>query len=192
MKTRYKNLMLASALLALLISTLHANAFYDPNLGRWINRDPIEETGGLNLYAFLENHGINDVDPLGLCDDCSGDCKKVKPITVTSCTVEGLETKGDCPPKLGSRICDMLKDAAKNKKELDLSTCAGGGCSCQNWKEEQISGSYEQDIPGYTFCWTYLGGIQDCNKPNVRKCTITKGKVKVTATGSTSTGECKK
>ena len=26
---------------------------YDPNLGRWINRDPIEERGGLNVYGYI-------------------------------------------------------------------------------------------------------------------------------------------
>ena len=28
---------------------------YSPTLGRWLSRDPIEEQGGLNLYAFCKN-----------------------------------------------------------------------------------------------------------------------------------------
>ena len=40
--------------------------FYDPNLQRWLNRDPIGEVGGINLYQFVGNDPINDVDPLGL------------------------------------------------------------------------------------------------------------------------------
>jgi RHS repeat-associated protein len=40
--------------------------FYDPELQRWLNRDPIEEAGGLNLYTFLGNTPVNMVDPLGL------------------------------------------------------------------------------------------------------------------------------
>jgi len=40
--------------------------FYDPNLQRWINRDPIEEAGGINLYGFLYNDPLNWIDPLGL------------------------------------------------------------------------------------------------------------------------------
>jgi RHS repeat-associated protein len=39
--------------------------FYDPTRGRWLNRDPIEEDGGLNLYAFCGNDGVNAVDVLG-------------------------------------------------------------------------------------------------------------------------------
>ena len=40
--------------------------FYSPNLGRFINRDPIEEQGGINLYAFVANNPINRWDYLGL------------------------------------------------------------------------------------------------------------------------------
>jgi RHS repeat-associated protein len=40
--------------------------FYNPLTGRWINRDPIEEKGGLNLYGFVENDGVNEFDVLGL------------------------------------------------------------------------------------------------------------------------------
>jgi RHS repeat-associated protein len=42
--------------------------FYDPSNGRWLNRDPIEEEGGVNLYNFVENNPINWVDFLGLVD----------------------------------------------------------------------------------------------------------------------------
>jgi RHS repeat-associated protein len=33
--------------------------------GRWLSRDPIEELGGLNLYAFVRNAPVTAVDPLG-------------------------------------------------------------------------------------------------------------------------------
>jgi RHS repeat-associated protein len=43
---------------------------YDPNLGRWISRDPIGEKGGLYLYRYCFSDPINLIDPLGL--SCTG------------------------------------------------------------------------------------------------------------------------
>ena len=40
--------------------------YYDPVTGRWPSRDPIEETGGINLYGFVGNDGIDKYDALGL------------------------------------------------------------------------------------------------------------------------------
>jgi len=40
--------------------------YYNPVLGRWPSRDPIEEEGGLNFYGFVGNSPILGVDPLGL------------------------------------------------------------------------------------------------------------------------------
>lgn len=39
--------------------------FYHPILMRWFNRDPIEEDGGVNLYAACANALINGFDILG-------------------------------------------------------------------------------------------------------------------------------
>jgi hypothetical protein len=41
--------------------------YYNSELGRWTNRDPIgEEGGGPNLYVYIENSVAGDVDYLGL------------------------------------------------------------------------------------------------------------------------------
>jgi uncharacterized protein RhaS with RHS repeats len=39
--------------------------FYDPTLQRWLNRDPIFESGGINLYGFVGNNPMMFVDPFG-------------------------------------------------------------------------------------------------------------------------------
>jgi RHS repeat-associated protein len=39
--------------------------WYDASNGRWINRDPIEEKGGLNLYGFVYNKPYGWIDVLG-------------------------------------------------------------------------------------------------------------------------------
>jgi RHS repeat-associated protein len=40
--------------------------FYSPSLGRWINRDPIGELGGINVYGFVRNSPLGNLDKLGL------------------------------------------------------------------------------------------------------------------------------
>jgi len=48
----------------------YGHRYYSPSLGRFINRDPIGEQGGINLYAFVGNDPINGVDVLGLVRNC--------------------------------------------------------------------------------------------------------------------------
>jgi RHS repeat-associated protein len=40
--------------------------FYDPNLQRWVNRDPAGEMGGINLFGYIANDALNYVDIWGL------------------------------------------------------------------------------------------------------------------------------
>jgi RHS repeat-associated protein len=40
--------------------------YYDPIIGRWPSRDPIEERGGVNLYGFVFANPTNAIDILGL------------------------------------------------------------------------------------------------------------------------------
>jgi len=39
--------------------------YYDPNLQRWLNRDPIGEKGGINLYDFVMNDTQDKIDIYG-------------------------------------------------------------------------------------------------------------------------------
>jgi len=40
--------------------------FYDPQAQRWINRDPLGEAGGMNLYQFVKGNPSKHYDPHGL------------------------------------------------------------------------------------------------------------------------------
>jgi RHS repeat-associated protein len=40
--------------------------FYDPSLQRWLNRDPVGEPGGVNLYRFVRNQPTFQTDNYGL------------------------------------------------------------------------------------------------------------------------------
>jgi uncharacterized protein RhaS with RHS repeats len=59
---------LLKLLLLLVALSNFAHAFYDPGQGRWVSRDPIGEQGGVNLYGFVGNDGVNGIDYLGLQD----------------------------------------------------------------------------------------------------------------------------
>jgi RHS repeat-associated protein len=46
---------------------------YDPNLGRWLSRDPLKDAEveeGYNLYCYVHNNPVNFTDPLGLHSCC--------------------------------------------------------------------------------------------------------------------------
>lgn len=47
-----------------LVCYLHR--YYSPSTGRWLSKDPIAEKGGLNLYTFVRNDGVNRSDKYGL------------------------------------------------------------------------------------------------------------------------------
>jgi RHS repeat-associated protein len=38
---------------------------YDPGTGRWLSRDPIEEAGGVNLYAYVGGNPVSRIDSDG-------------------------------------------------------------------------------------------------------------------------------
>ena len=46
----------------------YAYRYYDPVTGRWPSRDPIGERGGINLYGFVGNNGIDRWDYLGMAN----------------------------------------------------------------------------------------------------------------------------
>ena len=46
--------------------TYYTYRYYDPVTGRWPSKDPIGENGGVNLYGFVGNNGVDYYDRLGL------------------------------------------------------------------------------------------------------------------------------
>jgi hypothetical protein len=80
-------------------------AFYNPVTGRWLNRDPVEEKGGRNPMAFVDNSPLNRYDYLGLAGSCCA------------------------PEKSCAEICQMAL------KDDDIAWfIGGGGVVCYNGK----------------------------------------------------------
>ncbi|MBJ7257663.1 MAG: RHS repeat-associated core domain-containing protein [Akkermansiaceae bacterium] len=67
------------ALVHLVFLANSAQAHYDPNVGRWLSRDPIMEEGGVNLYGFVGNDSVNHIDNQGL--------EKSPDVKVSNCTI---------------------------------------------------------------------------------------------------------
>ncbi len=103
--------------------------YYEPNLQRWPNRDPLGESGfealralrpfiaekmNANPYSFVKNDGVNKSDPLGLMDSVTlgilGCIRSGKPPAECFCEIiapGGQEA--ECEQKLGKCIDAICK-----------------------------------------------------------------------------------
>ena len=84
--------------------------WYDPETGRWLSKDPIGLSGGLNLYSFCFNMTLDRIDPSG-CDDYEPDNAKHggphvdryhggKNVGRYNKDGTGIKSKGKLPPKI--------------------------------------------------------------------------------------------
>ena len=46
--------------------------YYDPSIGRFLQRDPIGIIGGLNVYGYVTSNPVMSVDPTGLTREADG------------------------------------------------------------------------------------------------------------------------
>ncbi|MFZ4765910.1 MAG: RHS repeat-associated core domain-containing protein, partial [Roseimicrobium sp.] len=105
-------------------SGLHLAPFraYDSGVGRWINRDPIGETGGVNVFLYCDNNPMMFVDPIGLItytpnagqpvDQVTGDSLVCFERCVgTDVTVTGATEQGHSPGSAHGtgQACDIRK-----------------------------------------------------------------------------------
>jgi hypothetical protein len=80
--------------------TVYTYRWYDPLTGRWPSRDPIEEQGGMNLYGFVGNEGINLSGYLGnIINNPAGGW-----IVTFECKTEIGESPCTVPPPIGEEF----------------------------------------------------------------------------------------
>ena len=112
---------------------------YDPATGRFTSRDPILQSGGLNVYAYVNGNPVSHRDPTGLAEGggfmgfiqsvgeffTDGDggtaVDVVSSIDSDSAIVEGAGKLGDGMDKLET-IQDVAETALEVKEALDEPT----------------------------------------------------------------------
>jgi RHS repeat-associated protein len=114
--------------------------WYDPATGRWPSRDPIEEEGGINLYAFVGNDGVNRWDILGMV--CGWNCvgtllEKLRPGDDGYPLGENHPRHGEayCKYKIeGCYQCDCEEDEVPYKEGEEVFEAAPDGGDCVDEK----------------------------------------------------------
>lgn len=108
----------------------------------WPSRDPIEEQGGLNLYGFVGNDGVNRYDLLGMMirlHSCAADTPPI-PTFVD----EGKPCDSN-PAKLDRLILNVNIPNPKTGKVNYVNVTA--------WVDWKISGVYQGPKWNYATCW---------------------------------------
>jgi len=98
---KMKHMLVAMVLLLGLVLGNDAFAHYNPSTGRWLNRDPIAESGGFNLYLFVRDNPVTKSDKLGLFPFCNH-CKKLNEVIVLK-----EEWEIGTPDKTAKQIKDL-------------------------------------------------------------------------------------
>ena len=103
--------------------------FYYPTLMRWLNRDPIKEDGGINLYAFCGNSSLYKIDIDG--------CKEWTEETAIQAVKGGI----DWMRRQGYNFAaDALQYFLDNKTgNIDLSKYASEIYNNKNWQKSFIN-----------------------------------------------------
>lgn len=119
--------------------------YYNPSTGSWLSRDPAKERGGLNLYGFVKNNGVNRVDWLGLNPTIKdiatvlqayienlrdNDLRKLFLVT-QKCILDGL-SEGQCCVGIGEDP-EWINDVVREFMEPLLSALSGA--PNDPWKE---------------------------------------------------------
>ena len=121
--------------------------YYDPQTGRWPSRDPIEEEGGINLYGFVGNDGVNRWDYLG----------QVAPaIPVVIAGGAGLTAAQAVAAAAGLHLAACLATPFCRDAAIDAATAAVGEAHCMArytvcsdwWQRKQCKRSCEMCLRG--------------------------------------------
>lgn len=96
----------------------HRNRFYHPGLGRWLNRDPIGERGGLNLYAYGNGNPAQYTAPFGLLVPPAPPVIVAPPIVGVAVTVGIVAISARGYWQLGELIGEAIVDWSDDSEQI--------------------------------------------------------------------------
>jgi RHS repeat-associated protein len=114
---------------------------YDPNIGRWLNQDPIGIDGGVNLYGYVGNDGINFVDPSGQFAGAAAAAAAGAALAGAAAGMLCL-LNPDCRNEIGNFIKDACDPGAPPVPAPD---CAQVGAECTDQCTHLLGENY---LPG--------------------------------------------
>jgi RHS repeat-associated protein len=107
----------------------YGKRYYNPSTGRWLNRDPIGERGGKNLYGFVANDCLNRHDKLGLMNAFSGIGTRVKYYCKCGWIDHGHLGTGSMYDKINDAMTAYEADRSADEFTLPQTQTGGGGVS---------------------------------------------------------------
>ncbi len=115
--------------------------WYVPNVQRWLNRDPLGEFGGINLYGYVLNSPVGSIDPSGLAQICvSASCAEVDLSGFSYVAEEEPHAPGQAQPKPVLRKlpnpgeCVTADAVYEPGKATKVSNCGGRAIDCSKGK----------------------------------------------------------
>ena len=100
--------------------------YYDAEMGRWLNRDPIGEFGGSNLYLMLFNDAVTFVDLLGLHTVLSSGSESVEDSFGFDVLGQKISLSLDATSSWQFVCCTSGKNKGKNRFIIDFDGTIGG------------------------------------------------------------------
>ncbi|MCZ7637665.1 MAG: hypothetical protein M5U12_17490, partial [Verrucomicrobia bacterium] len=126
---------------------------YDPYLQRWVNRDPLQEVGGVNMYRFVGNNPLSQTDSLGLA---------------TREQLEELKKEIELIQRMRDLANQMIENLQNCKPQcLGVSSVVAHYCSCYR--------DYGKSCEDFAECiCVQLSDDKACKKRAVKACKIAK------------------
>lgn len=149
MNATYRMLLIAATMLAWFVPTAHAR-WYDPQTGRWLQRDPIGYIVGMNKYEYVVSNPLIHTDSYGLQPEGGGITEKVG--DPSRRFIDIWELIDGCVPDMSRPI---KRDAGGGKlvDDIDNSINDARGTAvskerlmCQFWLESKFDPNAKSDV----------------------------------------------